>query len=132
MLQCLMVPRLLLSRKQYPLYRPLFFVSGLPTLLNMILSSLAALSLVATSFASPLDSVKRASSGISAITDAQWAELNQTVAGKLHKGAPWARPCFALATSGTNGNFDLGQCTAVQSGWTDDLQIVRCLSPGTG
>lgn len=80
----------------------------------MLGSVFAAASLVAGTFASPLDSVKRASAGISAITDAQWAQLNQTTGGKLYKGAPWARPCFALATAGTNGNLDLAQCTTVQ------------------
>ena len=87
---------------------------GLSTLPTMIPLTFAALFLAASSFASPLDSVKRAGSAISAITAAQWAQLNQTVGGKLHQGTPWARPCFAL--SSTTGNFDLGQCTAVQAG----------------
>jgi len=72
-------------------------------------------------FASPLLQ-PRAATPISQITPSQWASLNSSVSGRLAKGAPLAKPCYSFY----NGSVvapDAAQCSAVQSGYTDEQFI---------
>ncbi|EMC94258.1 hypothetical protein BAUCODRAFT_36730 [Baudoinia panamericana UAMH 10762] len=65
---------------------------------------------------------KRASTPISSITSSQWAALNQSVGGRLAVGYPLAKPCYSLYNGKLNIP-DLAQCSAVQSGYTDEMYI---------
>lgn len=64
----------------------------------------------------------RAATPISAITPAQWATLNGTVGGRLHKGYPLAKPCYSYY-NGTKSTPDAAQCSAVQNGYKDEVYI---------
>jgi hypothetical protein len=82
---------------------------------------LLALVAVAPVLATPLQ--ERASTyPILSITDAQWAKFNATVGGRLHRGFPVARPCYARAGANVIGSFDKAQCDAVQAGNNNDRE----------
>jgi hypothetical protein len=65
---------------------------------------------------------KRAATPISSITPAQWAQLNHTVGGRLHVGYPLAKPCYSVY-NGSYVALNSAQCSAVQSGYTDETYI---------
>ncbi|KAA1467757.1 FAD-binding domain-containing protein [Dentipellis sp. KUC8613] len=52
-----------------------------------------------------------------AISDVQWSQLNQTVAGKLGIALPVSAPCFSVVDN-KNVTTDVSACKAVQQGYT--------------
>ncbi|XP_006462933.1 hypothetical protein AGABI2DRAFT_207587 [Agaricus bisporus var. bisporus H97] len=57
----------------------------------------------------------------STVTSEDWENLNQTVAGRLFQGNPFAEPCFS-------GQFDSPECKAIQDGYLDEK--TRTDNPG--
>lgn len=53
----------------------------------------------------------------STVTSKDWENLNQTVAGRLFQGNPFAEPCFS-------GQFDSPECKAIQDGYLDESEFL--------
>ncbi|KAK3660886.1 hypothetical protein LTR56_000644 [Elasticomyces elasticus] len=84
--------------------------------ITLLLTGIAAIQ------AAPTDKIRRATTPISAITTTQWAALNQSVGGRLHKGYPMAKPCYSVYNGALQAP-SLAQCSAVQTGYTDEVYI---------
>ncbi|KAK5730587.1 hypothetical protein LTR15_000524 [Elasticomyces elasticus] len=90
-------------------------------MLSMQLITLLLVGIAAT-HAAPTDNIRRATTPISSITTTQWLALDQSVGGRLHKGYPMAKPCYSVY-NGVLQTPSLAQCSAVQTGYTDEIYI---------
>lgn len=79
---------------------------------------------VASAHAAPLTE-RQATSNFAAIPASAWTALGTQVGGRLQPGYPWARPCYTLASPGTQGGVDAAACLAVQNNYTSELGIVE-------
>lgn len=68
---------------------------------------------------------RQAASNFAAIPASAWTALGTQVGGRLQPGYPMGRPCFTLASPGTQGSLDPVACLAVQQNYTSELGIVE-------
>jgi hypothetical protein len=88
------------------------FSVHLATLLGVVYGALA----------SPVARDTQASAAIASISSAQWKALNQSVGGHLFVQRPLATSCYSFY-NGTAQSPQVAQCSAVQSGYTDESYI---------
>lgn len=90
----------------------------------MLPSVLLVASLAAATTASPLYP-RDPNAPIWKIPQSEWTAFNSSVAGRLRRGTPIARPCFALSGTNVAGSPDLAKCSEVQQNYAEDRECRR-------
>ncbi|KAJ7641178.1 FAD-binding domain-containing protein [Roridomyces roridus] len=60
---------------------------------------------------------------VATIPQSAWTQLNSTVGGRLVRGIPYARPCFARVGPGVSGSKNGAACAVVQADYVNNLDL---------
>lgn len=60
----------------------------------------------------------------SSISTSQWAQLNETVGGRLQRALPYSAPCFSIV-NGLNVTPDVELCTIRQENFTNPFYRIE-------